>query len=236
MLIQVGPEQFWRPRVHKLGDRLCQVDIAGCATLDSVGATTVPSIPDLRRALRDQSFVLLPECPVPRRAVLAGLATLLPAWMISRAEDSEARNKHRKKRKKRKRKKKQQPENNIFGCLDVGQACNGDDTRCCSGICDGGKPKKGKNDKSRCVAHNVNSCDDAFDVCAGVAVTCGLAGACFKTTGNAPFCAGGDGVCIPCQRDADCVAQGFGVAAACVVCDSECAAISGGTVCFAAGG
>ena len=187
-------------------------------------------IPNLQRALSDSSFAPPASRAVSRRAALAGLAALLAVGPLPRAREAEARKKHKHKKKKHK------PRNNAFGCLNVGQHCNGQDSTCCSGVCDGKKPKKSKKDNSTCVAHNVDACQDTFDVCAGVAVTCGLAGACFKTTGNAPFCAGGNGKCIPCQRDADCVAQGFGVAAACVVCDSECAAISGGTVCFAAGG
>ena len=191
----------------------------------------------LQRALRDGSFTLPAFHTVSRRAALAGLAALLPPWTLLGTDDAAAGNrKKRKRRKRRKKNKNNKPENNAFGCLDVGQACNGNDDNCCSGTCDGNKPKKGKKDKSRCEAHNVNSCDDAFDTCEGVPATCGLAGACFKTTGNAPFCAGGNGECRPCNRDIDCLIQGFGVGAACVVCNSECALISGGTVCFAAGG
>ena len=180
-------------------------------------------IPDLRRALQD----LQPHRALNRRAALAGLAGILPAWVGPGPGVMQA--------KKHKHKKRNKPQNNAFGCLNVGQHCNGKDDKCCSGICDGKKPKKGKKDKSKCVGHNAGPCQDAFDVCEGVALTCGLSGACFKTTGNAPFCAGGNSECQPCQRDVDCVNQGFGVGAACVVCNSECALISGGTVCFAAG-
>ena len=48
------------------------------------------------------------------------------------------------------KKKNKKPKNNAFGCLNVGQACNGKNDKCCSGICDGKKPKKGKKDKSKC--------------------------------------------------------------------------------------
>ncbi|MCA9879354.1 MAG: hypothetical protein KC442_16295 [Thermomicrobiales bacterium] len=193
------------------------------------------NIPDVRRALRDQSFAPLPYSPVSRRVALAGLAVLLPAWPMLNASDAEASKKKKKRKRRKKRKQNKKPETNDFGCLNVGQACNGNDDKCCSGICDGKKPKKGKKDTSRCVAHNVGSCQDAFDVCNGVPVMCGRAAACFKTTGNAPFCAGGNSECRPCQRDSDCVTQGFGAGAACVVCNSECALLSGGAVCFAAG-
>lgn len=162
---------------------------------------------------------------------MAGLATLLPARGMLRVSDTDASNK--KKRKKRK-KRNNKPENNAFGCLNIGQHCNGKDDKCCSGICDGKKPKKGKNDKSKCAGHDANICQPGFDVCQGVIATCSNGGACFTTTGNAPFCAGGTGVCTVCARDSDCVAAGFGALAACVVCNSECPE-TGGTVCFAAG-
>jgi hypothetical protein len=204
--------------------------MAARVNADPAGDASVSSIADLKRALRDDSFAPPPVNTVSRRAALASLAAVLPTTLL-RVDDAQARKKNKKKRKKDKK-----PKNNAFGCLNVGKACNGKDDKCCSGICDGKKPKKGKKDKSRCIAHNVNSCDEAFDLCNGVGVACGLAGACFKTTGNAPFCAGGNGECGFCQRDVDCVNQGFGVGAACVVCNSECALISGGTVCFSAGG
>ncbi|MCA9879990.1 MAG: hypothetical protein KC442_19480 [Thermomicrobiales bacterium] len=181
--------------------------------------------PDLQRALHD----LQPRRVASRRLVLTGLAGLLPAWLVLGPLATQAKKKHKKKRNK--------PQNNAFGCLNVGQHCNGKDSKCCSGVCDGKKPKKGKKDKSTCVAHNVGPCQDAFDVCAGVAVPCSLnnQGGCFKTTGNAPFCAAGNSDCTPCKRDADCVALGFGFGAACVVCNVLCATESGGTVCYAAG-
>ena len=187
-------------------------------------------IPDLQRALQD----LQPHRAVPRRLVLAGLAGILPVWAMPDFPTVDAKKNKKKRKRKRKNKKDKKPENNAFGCLNVGQHCNGKDDTCCSGVCDGKKPKKGKKDKSACVAHNVDSCDEAFDGCEGILVTCGLAGTCVKTTGNAPFCGGAPAECVPCQRDADCVAQGFGVAAACVLCSSECALASGGTACFAA--
>jgi hypothetical protein len=183
-------------------------------------------IPDLRRALQD----LQPHRAVPRRVVLAGLAGILPAWAMPEFLAVQAK-KHKKKKKKNK------PQNNAFGCLNVGQHCNGNDDKCCSGVCDGKKPKKGKKDKSTCVAHNVGPCQDAFDICAGVAVPCSVndLGGCFITTGSAPFCGVGDTPCVPCKRDSDCVALGFGVGAACVVCNFLCATASGGTMCIAAG-
>lgn len=185
-------------------------------------------IPDLRRAVQD----LQPHRAAPRRAVLAGLAGILPAWALPEVQTAQA-----KKNKKKRRNKQNKPKNNSFGCLNVGQHCNGKDSKCCSGICQGKRPKKGKKDKSACVAHNVGPCQDAFDVCAGVAVPCsaGNLGGCFKTTGNAPFCGVGDTPCVLCRRDDDCVQLGFGPGSACVVCNFLCAAESGGTMCIAAG-
>ncbi|MGH2617744.1 MAG: hypothetical protein ACRDJC_21155, partial [Thermomicrobiales bacterium] len=55
-------------------------------------------------------------------------------------------------------KKRKKPRPNEFGCLNVGQTCGGRSERCCSSICQGKKPKKGKKDRSRCVAHNVGGC------------------------------------------------------------------------------
>jgi hypothetical protein len=194
--------------------------------------------PDLHRALRDTSFALPSSPTVSRRRALAGLAAVLPAWTLLSIDDAEAGNKKKKRRRRRRRKKNKNknttPETNAFGCLNVGQPCNGDDDTCCSGICDGDKPKKGKKDTSTCAGHDANICQPGFDVCAGVIATCSNGGACFTTTGNAPFCAGGNGVCTVCTRDPDCVAAGFGTLAACVVCASECPETSG-TVCFAAG-
>jgi hypothetical protein len=166
--------------------------------------------------------------------VLAGLAGILPAWATPGSLTVQAK-KHKHKRKRKNKNKK--PENNAFGCLNVGQHCNGKDAKCCSGVCDGKKPKKGKKDKSTCVAHNTGPCQDTFDVCLGVAVPCSVndLGGCMKTTGNAPFCAVGSTPCVPCKRDSDCVALGFGFGAACVVCNFLCATESGGTICASAG-
>src|SRR5215211_8922662 len=47
---------------------------------------------------------------------------------------------------------------NAFGCLNVDKPCRGWNDLCCSGICAGKKPKKGKPDKSRCVAHDTGGC------------------------------------------------------------------------------
>lgn len=129
-----------------------------------------------------------------------------------------------------------------FGCLNVGQACNGDDSRCCSGRCEGRPAKRGKRgkngrrrrnreDRSLCVAHDEAECTAGQDTCVdGLAIACGFRGrgACFQTTGNAGFCGRIEGAkppalrCEVCTKDDDCVALGYGGDSACVVCQSEC--------------
>ncbi len=127
-----------------------------------------------------------------------------------------------------KKKNRKKPKNNAFGCLNVGKACNGKNAKCCSGVCQGKRPKKGDKDKSECKAHNVGSCRANQDNCVASTGPCGTEGACFRTTGNASFC-GGNGVCLACKKDTECEALGFGVGAACAVC-IECQA-TGGTGC-----
>lgn len=178
------------------------------------------NVPDLQRALDD----LHPHRALSRRNTLAALVGILPAWALPLPLATLA---------KKKKRKKNKPKKNEFGCLNVGKHCNGKDSKCCSGICDGKKPKKGKKDKSKCVGHDASTCRPGFDLCLGVFAICSGAGVCTTTTGNAPFCAGGSGTCTLCSRDTDCEAAGFGPGAACVVCNSECPD-TGGTVCFAA--
>jgi len=134
----------------------------------------------------------------------------------------------------RRKRKKAQP--NAFGCLNVGQKCNGKDAKCCSGICKSKKGKKGKKDKSKCVAHDASTCLPGQHVpqCSGTGIvecttSAGLPGACFTTTGNAAYCATGVLECFPCKSDVDCQAV-CGPRAACIPCAAECAA-EGGTLC-----
>lgn len=159
-----------------------------------------------------------------------GIGNLTRSSATAAARELEAERRKRQKRKGRKPKLQR----NGFGCVPVGKACRGNSANCCSGICEGTKPKKGKKDTSRCVAHNVGACQAEQDFCAGVEATCGDEGTCFRTTGNASFCGDG-GQCVTCQTDADCEAAGFLAGAACVVCNAECQDISGGTACFRAG-
>jgi hypothetical protein len=125
-----------------------------------------------------------------------------------------------KKRRKRKKKRNKPLVFNAFDCVDVGKPCRGKDSNCCSGICQGRKPKIGEKDKSRCVAHNVGGCQAGQDLCLGELVACGDAGFCFTTTGDGAFC-GGDGTCGECTNDVECAAK-LGPGAACVVCAGLC--------------
>lgn len=137
--------------------------------------------------------------------------------------------------KRGKKKPKKKLALNAFGCVDVGQPCRGNSTNCCSGICQGKKPKKGKKDRSTCVAHDASTCLPGQQIvdCGAADVACttsaGEPGACTTTTGNAPYCAE-SGTCFPCTRDADCQAV-CGPQAACAPCAAVCAA-KGGTACF----
>jgi hypothetical protein len=135
-------------------------------------------------------------------------------------------------KRKNKKKKKQKLVFNAFGCVDVGKACRGNSANCCSGICEGTAPKKGKKDTSTCVDHHVGGCPAGADACVLGKVPCELDGVCFRTTGNASFC-GKDVECTACSTDKDCEEAGFGSGAACIVCAVNCDK-DGGTACVAA--
>jgi hypothetical protein len=124
---------------------------------------------------------------------------------------------------------KRPPVLNQYGCVDVGNPCRGNDDLCCSGICQGKKPRKGQKDKSRCAAHGVEGCQPDEDQCAFVQAPCGDGGICFRTTGNANFCGDFTGLCVACRTDPDCEAE-TGPGSACVVCPF--CAESGGTACW----
>lgn len=173
-----------------------------------------------------------------RRDVVRGVASLGLGLGIARVlDDAEAKKKRGKKRKRKPKK----PKPNVYGCLNVGQRCRGDSSRCCSGICQGKKPKKGKKDRSRCVGHDASICRVDYDLCStgGAHVCSPTLCACLLTTGKAPFC--GDpqsapiDVCVDCTHDTDCEAD-FGPGAACVVfggiCSENCP--NTGTACMPA--
>ena len=181
-----------------------------------------------------------------RRGVLAGLTSgLLAALPLALSEDAEAKKKQGKKKKKKKTKQPLSsplpsplppPALNAFGCVDVGQACRGDSTLCCSGICDPGT--------SSCAAHNTGICFADSNSCTlGAAVKCDPSNPsciCTLTTGNAGFCADFthadpfSAICRFCSVDTDCHAE-FGPGAACVVLGGSCTpycADTGRTACL----
>ena len=142
-----------------------------------------------------------------------------------------------------KKDKTKKPKLNEFGCVDVGKACLGKDSNCCSGICQGKKPKKGKKDKSRCAAHNDGGCTPVRSACVVVDITQALCNpaipvaVCMATTGNAGFCGSLAGFnsqanCRSCTTDTECVAFGFPSGSACVIvqgggCGDPCAVTNG---------
>jgi hypothetical protein len=192
-----------------------------------------------------------------RRDVLRSLAGAGLGFGALRLSDAVAAKHKKKKGKKRKRKKKSQTPItpspftlpplafNQFGCVEVGQPCRGDNTNCCSGICQGAVPAAGQPDASRCVAHNASICTPALNICTtGQEGFCNPTNAnshCTVTTGNAGFCGdfslGAITLCRDCSKDTDCQAE-FGAGAACVVyegiCSTYCPA-TGGTACMPAG-
>ena len=151
---------------------------------------------------------------VSRRTILGGVLATVGLGALSPTVDAA--------RKKKKKKKKLQL--TAFGCVDVGKPCRGKDSKCCSGICQGKKPKKGKKDKSKCVAHHQSTCTAAHRACTGnPQPSCNPdhpQAICYRTTGQAGFC-GLDVIpgCIPCRKDADCHQQ-LGEGSACVVCSA----------------
>ena len=164
-----------------------------------------------------------------RRLVLRGLAGALFARETAR----HAGVAHAKKGKKRKKPLSL----NQFGCVKVGAKCRGKDDVCCSGICEGKKPKKGEKDKSKCVAHNTGGCSFGQDSCF-VPIPCGVASGstCFRTTGDGSICGvGAAGTCADCKKDQDCVAAGYGPGAACVICAAVCPTSQNNTACVPAG-
>jgi hypothetical protein len=174
-----------------------------------------------------------------RRVVLRGIAGAGLGFGALKATDIvDAR------KKKRKGKKPKRPAFNQYGCLNVGQACRGNSALCCSGICEGKAPRKGKRDRSRCVSHHLGTCTPQTNSCqTGIDVRCAegnVLSACTRTTGNAAFCAdisnGTTSHCRVCSKDADCQGE-FGPTAACVVLDGGCTPLcpaTGSTACLPA--
>lgn len=159
-----------------------------------------------------------------RRLVLGGFAAALGLGIPRRPDGTSARKRRRK------------LNLNEFGCVNVGGKCGGRDSNCCSGLCQGKKPKQGKPDRSRCVAHDEGGCEAGLHPggCGGSTVLCttsvGKQGHCMTTTGNAGYCQASGLHCTPCQKDADCRSL-CGAAAACVRCPPGCGGTD--TVCVA---
>lgn len=187
------------------------------------------------------------------RALAGGSLAAAAGWRLSSREVA-ASDRHQNQKRRSNRKKNQQRTKtplpvNRFGCLDIGQPCHGDNANCCSGICQGGRPKKGRPDRSTCVAHHANGCTPEMDICtAGAKDPCNPnneSAFCTLTTGNAGYCAdlplttamATSGDCRTCSRDTDCQAE-FGPGSACVVLGGTCAGAcdaTGGTACVQPG-
>jgi hypothetical protein len=126
---------------------------------------------------------------------------------------------------------------NQFGCVEVGQACRGDNALCCSSICSGTPPAgEGQPDTSQCVAHDAGTCNQVIaglctnpnllEVVCNNRSDCG----CFRTTSGSSVCAelfgdAGTSQCVEsCRRDADCVTLGFPTGSTCAsVSEGRCA-------------
>jgi hypothetical protein len=129
---------------------------------------------------------------------------------------------------------------NTFGCVRAGGRCRGRDKNCCSGVCNGKRPRNGKRDRSRCQARSVGGCPEglmSFGCGGAVSLECSIGGGegvCHTATGAAGFCGRGF-ECAACGHDRDCQRLDlFGPDAACVVCPT-CVA-EGGTACVGAAG
>jgi hypothetical protein len=140
---------------------------------------------------------------------------------------------------RKRRKRKAKPLRfNAYGCINVGDPCRGNDELCCSGLCEGAGPRRGKRDTSRCVAHDAATCRAApvggIGFCGGAdpaSPVCGSATGvpkdCHTTTGNAGFCASLVACEPACSNDRECQQATANPGAACIRC-TDCA---GGTAC-----
>jgi hypothetical protein len=191
-----------------------------------------------------RSFSSLPS----RRDLLRGFGAVgIGLGALRLPHVAEARKKHKVSNKKRKKKQHTPPQPifNRFDCAAIGQPCLGDNTLCCSGVCEGAAPVKGKPDTRVCAAHNAAVCTPESNMCTqGTSVFCNPnhpLSVCVLTTGDAGFCAdltaNGRGLCRICTKDTDCQAE-FGAGAACVVLGSACSTVcpaTGGTACLPPG-
>jgi hypothetical protein len=157
----------------------------------------------------------LQDGPTTRRAIARGLAGI--ALAAGLAQSGAANLDARKRRNPRQKK----PPVNRFGCRNVGVACSSAG-QCCSGICEGGRRRKGKKTRKTCRAHDTGGCRVEQDSCSGEFFPCtatnGADGFCHVTTGNAPYC-GVSSTTFDCTKDEDCIDL-CGPEAACVVCNN----------------
>ncbi len=169
---------------------------------------------------------------LPRRAALGAALGGLMGRSLEIGSEAKKRSK-RHKRRKRKNHNRNTTAANAFGCLNVGDRCDGTDLQCCSGLCREQPGGKGKARRAYCAGHDEGSCRADQDFCVTedeLATRCDGDGTCFRTTGQASFCGRlQDGNCFPCRTDAECEPV-FGAGAACVVC-SDCDDEAGGIGC-----
>lgn len=165
-----------------------------------------------------------------RRGLMHGLAAAYGLAAIHAPDDLEAKRKNKKKLKR-----------NQFGCVNVGGKCRGRNKNCCSGVCEGKKPKQGERDRSRCKAHDEGVLESGAGGCRAqdesllediyCTTTAGEEdGLCWRTTGNAGHCGYGS-ACIPCRKDKDCISA-CGAGAACIDKPNVCG--GAGVVCSGA--
>jgi len=166
--------------------------------------------------------------PYLRRSVVTALAGGVLALASGGPGDTSAKDK---------KSKKKPLQRNEYGCVAVGKACRGNDSVCCSGICEGKKPKKGERDRSQCEAHDTGGCvkgqQSGFCLAGSMGLPCttsaGNTGTCETTTGNAGYCVHTGG-CADCKTDSDCHATMGNPLAACIRCAYGCPQ---GTACVA---
>ena len=88
-------------------------------------------------------------------------------------------------------------------CLENGMRCGGERGTCCSGVC---KRKPGTNKKFCRPAADQGTCTVEQDACTTGLFSCNgdQSCLCWVTPRGASFCGGPGGVCVACERDADC--------------------------------
>jgi hypothetical protein len=194
-----------------------------------------------------------------RRDLIRGLAGAgIGLGSLGLADPSQAKSKNtrsQKTHKKRKAKKRAAIASppittpltfNQFGCIAVGLPCGGDNSLCCSGICQGSAPAAGQPDTSRCLLHHPGTCKQEGDgICGAVnpaALKCNNSAkcACIQTTAGSIFCYDASAektanICAECKKDADCETLGYPAGSACApISSGNCAGLCAtGMACLA---